>query len=50
VIGHELPFPSSGDVLYLAQYPALMLGVILIVRRLVARVPRGAAHGLRLAA
>jgi diguanylate cyclase (GGDEF)-like protein/PAS domain S-box-containing protein len=29
----ELPYPSIGDVLYLAVYPCLVLGVLLIVRR-----------------
>jgi diguanylate cyclase (GGDEF)-like protein/PAS domain S-box-containing protein len=29
----ELPYPSIGDVLYLAVYPCLVLGVLSIVRR-----------------
>jgi diguanylate cyclase (GGDEF)-like protein/PAS domain S-box-containing protein len=29
----ELPYPSVGDVLYLAVYPCLVLGVLLLVRR-----------------
>ena len=43
VIGHDLPFPSIGDGIYLAQYPLLMLGVILIVRR---RNPHGDRAGV----
>ncbi len=31
--GTELPFPSIGDVLYLAVYPCLIAGIILLVRR-----------------
>jgi diguanylate cyclase (GGDEF)-like protein len=31
--GHEVPFPSAGDALYLAMYPVLMLGVALVARR-----------------
>ena len=30
---HEVPFPSLGDALYLAVYPALMAGLLLLVRR-----------------
>jgi hypothetical protein len=33
LIGHEVPFPSAGDVFYLLVYPALMTGVLLAVRR-----------------
>src|SRR4029077_19110060 len=33
LIGHEVPFPSLGDVFYLLVYPALMTGVLLAVRR-----------------
>ena len=33
-----MPFPSIGDGLYIAQYPLLMLGMLLIVRR---RNPQG---------
>jgi diguanylate cyclase (GGDEF)-like protein/PAS domain S-box-containing protein len=29
----ELPFPSSADVLYLAVYPCLIAGILLLVRR-----------------
>ena len=30
---HEVPFPSFGDGLYLLVYPALMAGLLLLVRR-----------------
>jgi diguanylate cyclase (GGDEF)-like protein/PAS domain S-box-containing protein len=43
VIGHEVPFPSAGDVLYLLVYPALMTGVLLAVRR---RNPQGDRAGV----
>ena len=43
VIGHEVPFPSAGDVLYLLVYPALMTGVLLTVRR---RNPQGDRAGV----
>jgi diguanylate cyclase (GGDEF)-like protein/PAS domain S-box-containing protein len=43
VIGHEVPFPSPGDVLYLLVYPALMTGVLLAVRR---RNPQGDRAGV----
>ena len=33
LLGHEVPFPSIGDGLYLAMYPVLMVGVLIIVRR-----------------
>src|SRR4051812_29493129 len=33
LIGHDVPFPSPGDGAYLAVYPALMLGLLLLVRR-----------------
>ncbi len=33
LVGHDVPFPSIGDALYLAVYPALMAGLIVIVRR-----------------
>ena len=29
----DVPFPSAGDALYIAVYPALMAGVLLLVRR-----------------
>ncbi len=31
--GKELPFPSIGDVLYLAVYPCLIAGILMLVRR-----------------
>ncbi|MCW2995723.1 MAG: diguanylate cyclase [Conexibacter sp.] len=31
--GHETPFPSLGDASYIAVYPVLMVGLILLVRR-----------------
>ena len=33
LIGHDVPFPSPGDAAYLAVYPALMAGLLLLVRR-----------------
>jgi PAS domain S-box-containing protein len=30
----ELPFPSIGDVLYLAVYPLLVIGLLILIRRL----------------
>jgi diguanylate cyclase (GGDEF)-like protein/PAS domain S-box-containing protein len=39
----EVPFPSVGDAIYLTVYPALMLGLLLLVRR---RNPRGDRNGL----
>jgi diguanylate cyclase (GGDEF)-like protein/PAS domain S-box-containing protein len=43
VTGHELPFPSIGDAIYLSQYPLLMLGMLLIVRQ---RNPHGDRAGV----
>ena len=43
LIGHEVPFPSAGDVFYLLVYPALMTGVLLAVRR---RNPQGDRAGV----
>ena len=43
LLGHEVPFPSIGDGLYLAMYPVLMVGVLLIVRR---RNPEGDRAGV----
>ncbi|HEY6759562.1 MAG TPA: EAL domain-containing protein [Baekduia sp.] len=41
--GHETPFPSLGDASYIAVYPALMVGLLLLVRRRSARsTDRGA--------
>ena len=33
LLGADVPFPSLGDALYLMVYPALMAGLILLVRR-----------------
>ena len=33
ILHHEVPFPSIGDAIYLAVYPVLMLGLLLLVRR-----------------
>ena len=33
LLGADVPFPSLGDALYLAVYPALMAGLLLLVRR-----------------
>src|SRR3954451_22064021 len=33
LIGREVPFPSPGDGAYVAVYPALMIGLLLLVRR-----------------
>ena len=33
LIGHDVPFPSPGDAAYVAVYPALMTGLLLLVRR-----------------
>jgi diguanylate cyclase (GGDEF)-like protein/PAS domain S-box-containing protein len=43
ISGHESPFPSLGDAVYLAQYPLLMLGLVLVVRR---RNPQGDRAGI----
>ena len=33
LFGGEVPFPSIGDGAYIAVYPALMAGLMLLVRR-----------------
>jgi diguanylate cyclase (GGDEF)-like protein/PAS domain S-box-containing protein len=33
LFGADVPFPSLGDAIYLAVYPALMLGLVSLVRR-----------------
>src|SRR5689334_25255935 len=33
LFGADVPFPSLGDAIYLAVYPALMIGLIVLVRR-----------------
>ena len=40
---HDVPFPSAGDWLYLAVYPALMAGLFMLVRK---RNPDGDRPGL----
>ncbi len=39
----DIPFPSLGDGLYLAVYPALMAGLLMLVRRRDAKLTRGGA-------
>ena len=43
VFGGEVPFPSIGDGMYLLVYPALMIGLLSLVRR---RNPHGDRPGL----
>jgi diguanylate cyclase (GGDEF)-like protein/PAS domain S-box-containing protein len=43
LVGHEVPFPSIGDGLYLVMYPVLMVGVLLVARR---RSPQGDRAGV----
>ena len=43
VFGGEVPFPSIGDGMYLLVYPALMIGLLSLVRR---RNPQGDRPGL----
>jgi len=33
ILHHEVPFPSVGDAIYLTVYPALMVGLLMLVRR-----------------
>ena len=33
LFGADVPFPSAGDAIYLAVYPVLMLGLVVLVRR-----------------
>ena len=40
--GADVPFPSLGDAIYLAVYPALMAGLIILVRRRNPRPDRAA--------
>jgi len=42
LLHHDVPFPSAGDALYLLVYPALMTGLLLLVRR---RNPHRKARG-----
>ena len=43
ILHHEVPFPSIGDAIYLTVYPALMVGLLLLVRR---RNPQGSRNTL----
>ena len=42
LLHHDVPFPSFGDALYVAVYPVLMAGLMLLVRR---RNPQRRARG-----
>jgi PAS domain S-box-containing protein len=33
LFGHDIPFPSIGDVAYLAVYPCLILGILVLIKR-----------------
>ena len=43
LLGREVPFPSVGDAAYLVVYPALMAGLLILVRR---RNPEGDRPGV----
>src|SRR5919201_4460506 len=43
LLGKEVPFPSLGDAAYLVVYPALMAGLLILVRR---RNPEGDRAGV----
>ncbi|MGH2735578.1 MAG: putative bifunctional diguanylate cyclase/phosphodiesterase [Actinomycetota bacterium] len=43
LFGHDVPFPSLGDVFYLSVYPALIAGLLIVIRR---RTPGGNRNGL----
>src|SRR3954463_8907534 len=43
LLGAEVPFPSLGDAAYLLVYPALMVGMLILVRR---RNPEGDLAGV----
>jgi diguanylate cyclase (GGDEF)-like protein/PAS domain S-box-containing protein len=43
VLHREVPFPSLGDASYLAVYPALIAGVLILQRRRSRRTDRGSA-------
>ena len=43
LLGREVPFPSPGDAAYIAVYPALMAGLLVLVRR---RNPRSDLAGV----
>ena len=42
LLHHDVPFPSIGDAIYLTVYPALMAGLLLLVRR---RNPKRTGRG-----
>ena len=47
LLGAEVPFPSMGDALYVAMYPVMMAGLLLLVqRRNVGRDRSGLVDGL----
>src|SRR5439155_3751407 len=33
LFGHDIPFPSIGDVFYLGVYPCLIAGILIMIRR-----------------
>jgi len=33
LFGHDIPFPSVGDVAYLAVYPCLIAGILILIKR-----------------
>ena len=43
LLDREVPFPSLGDAAYLAVYPALIAGVLILERRRRSRTDRGSA-------
>jgi diguanylate cyclase (GGDEF)-like protein/PAS domain S-box-containing protein len=43
LLGREVPFPSLGDASYLAVYPALIAGMLILERRRTRRGDRGSA-------
>jgi len=43
LLGREVPFPSLGDASYLAVYPALIAGMLILERRRTRRADRGSA-------
>ena len=47
LLGAEVPFPSLGDAFYVAMYPVMMAGLLLLVRRRnVGRIAAGMVDGL----
>ena len=47
LLHREVPFPSLGDALYIAVYPALMAGLLLLVRAPQRRAATAAAPSTR---